>query len=138
MIFKNILLILFCIVFIKLIVYPLRRSNRMFECSQTVNALIVRIEKRETYDYEEGRAVVSYHPVYKYEFGGNVFFKTSYKHARSSHIGKTVKIRINPQNPEEIYEPLSFLGYSGTISFTLFMLLLAIAGLLVFVSVVLK
>lgn len=109
MILKLFLLIPFSIAFVKLIIYPLRRSSNTFRCSQTVNAVIVDIKRMELYDDEEGGTYIRYRPVYKYEFGGNIFYKTShYKHGRNSQIGKTVKIRINPQNPEEIYDQSIF------------------------------
>ena len=134
MILKLFLLIPFSIAFVKLIIYPLRRSSNTFRCSQTVNAVIVDIKRMELYDDEEGGTYIRYRPVYKYEFGGNIFYKTShYKHGRNSQIGKTVKIRINPQNPEEIYDQSIFLGYSGTIAFAVLGLFFTIVGFCVFV-----
>lgn len=88
-----------------LVVIPIRRMKQRNRCTQVVNAVIADVGKDESYDSEDGKTYVNYYPIYRYEYGGRTFFKSSSnKYLSSPPKGKTVQIRINHQNPEEIYE----------------------------------
>lgn len=103
-------------------------------CTQIVDASIVDIRKIER--TESGTTepqYVSYFPVYEYKYMGRIYKSGSNVGNLKSafEIGKKVKIYIDPQNPEKIYE-------ASNVPKLLIGIFVAVGMILILISVLIK
>lgn len=130
----DLILVMGIIFLVVAIVVKVSFDKKSESCTQIVEASIVDIRKMErTESGETTPQYVSYFPVYEYEYKGKIYKSGSNvgNLKNAFEIGKKVKIYIDPQNPEKIYEdsnvPKLLVGIFG-----------AVGTILILISVLIK
>ena len=78
---------------------------KLQRCNEIITAVCIRLNER--YDRGEYSIKYIYAPVYNYYYNGQEYTveATTYSSVGVPEVGSEVKIRINPQKPEDFYRP---------------------------------
>jgi len=117
--------IIFLVVGIGLIV---SRNHKRGICTQPISAKIVDMQESHRWD-SDGYVSVMWFPVYEYYFNGEKIVKCSNVGGskQSIHMGKTVEIFINPNNPDEFYCEKDALKFVASVFIGVGAVLIAVA-----------
>ncbi len=76
-------------------------------CSREVTGTVVRIEEQQI------RSRTEYRPVFEYEYGGQVYTTAGYFDRHNYYnVGQTKKLRIDPNDPSDVYEAEKSIWYA--------------------------
>lgn len=108
-----------------IIVTFLSNRTKKIHCTETVNAVCVRLSRRYSFNRTHSHAYApTYAPVFNYWFSGKEYTVTEsyYTNIDVPKLDSEVQLYINPDNPEEFYRPsfwVSFTLYGMGILFTI-------------------
>lgn len=85
----------------------LQTGRKKQRCTQPVQARCVDLLEDESYDNESGATTTVYCPVYEYYFNGRLYRSNDnqYSNLNVPEIYGVYEILLNPEDPEELYDP---------------------------------